>query len=160
MNPDEIAASSLWTQWLGLGVSLVVGGVGIYFARLAHITSRLSRDNQERSTLTAADALGLLPSPSVIPSIIWSISPAGGESFSLVNRGHETAYDVNVDGLTELDKKRLTVTNPTPSLEPFAALTFVLVSRLSLSGPANLVVKHSTEPGGTRIGNVLVVHAP
>jgi hypothetical protein len=160
MNPDEIAASSLWTQWLGLGVSLVVGGVGIYFARLAHITSRLSRDNQERSTLTAADAPGILPSPSVVPSIAWSISPTTGESYSLVNRGFETAYDVTVDGLTELDKKRLTVDNPTPSLEPFAALAFVLVSRFSLSGPANLVVKHSTEPGGTRIGNVLVVHAP
>ncbi|TFC93013.1 MULTISPECIES: hypothetical protein [Cryobacterium] len=160
MTATEIAASGLWTQWLGLGLSAVVGGLGIYFARLAQITSRLSRDNQERAALAAADSPGILPTPSILPSIAWSTSPVGGESYVLVNRGFETAYDVTVDGLTELDKQRLTVNNPTPELEAAAALEFVLVSRLSLSGPANLVVKHSTEPGGTRIGNVLLVHAP
>ena len=84
-----------------------------------------------------------------------------GEKWLLVNEGPDVAYSVEIDGLTALDKQRLTATAGDPhSLGAAQAKEFVLVSRLTLSGPANIVVKFRVEAGGAVLRRVLLVPAP
>jgi len=67
---------------------------------------------------------------------------------------------VGVDGLTDLDKRRLIEVAADPaSLGEGQAKEFVLVSRLTLSGPTNVVVLYQLEPGGSQLRRVLQMPA-
>ena len=90
----------------------------------------------------------------------FSVRSVGGESWQLVNDGTDSAFDVEVAGLTKLDVRRLTSVDPTPAdVGAGDALSFTLVSRLTLSGPANVVVNYALSPGGPKARKVLLVPA-
>ncbi|UWF76883.1 MULTISPECIES: hypothetical protein [Microbacterium] len=79
-----------------------------------------------------------------------------GETWLLVNEGTVPALDVHVEGLTELDRRRLSAA-PRPLLAPGEAVEFTLVSRLTLSGPANVVVTYRLDGDGAERRRVLQV---
>jgi len=65
---------------------------------------------------------------------------------------------LDVAGMTDLDKKRLIEVAAEPaSLWPGDAREFVLVSRLTLSGPANLVVRYRLQTGGSVLSSVSLI---
>lgn len=91
----------------------------------------------------------------------FSVMHKAGETWLLVNNGPDVAYMVEIEGLTDLDKRRLLEVSLDPaSLGEGQAKEFVLVSRLTLSGPANVVVSYRLEPGGSQLRRVLQVPAP
>lgn len=209
-----IAASTAaeWWTWSGSNAEWVsaIGSVGavavaIVFGVATLLNSRRSKDNQERSTLVAAEDQrtppvaplnvpeepATKPEPSgpataseeaVITSQLlgqlinraiyagaqqqqqrahFSVTPAGGEVWRLTNFGEEAAFNLEIEGLTELDKRRLTNPGPTPAdIGPGDSIEFTLVSRFSLSGPANVVVTYALNPGAPRARAVLLVPAP
>ena len=90
----------------------------------------------------------------------FRIERKNGETWLLINQGPDVAYMVDVEGLTDLDKRRLHKVALDPaSLSPGQAKEFVLVSRYTLSGPANVVVSYRLEPGGSQLRRVLQVPA-
>lgn len=90
----------------------------------------------------------------------FMIRHKAGETWLLVNEGPAVAFMVGIEGLTDLDKRRLTEVAADPaSLGAGQAKEFVLVSRLTLSGPANVVVSYRLEPGGSQLRRVLQVPA-
>ena len=164
MTPYE--AASLWAQWVGSISAALAVFVAALFGYLTYANNRRSRDNQERASLAAAskdDAghrAGLLPM-SRANDVNFLIRHDVGETWLLINEGPRTARDVRIEGLTTLDRQRLTVTSPkTTALEPGEALQFALVSRFTLSGPANVVVHCLLDPDRTDVRQVLQVPAP
>ncbi|UXW85106.1 hypothetical protein NFX31_12890 [Microbacterium azadirachtae] len=126
-----VATSSLWAGWIGAIAAVIGIGVAIYFG-----VRRRGKVN-------------------------WSTRPNGGERWDLVNDGPGTVYDVRVAGLGEIDQRRLTVTPPPrATLAQAGAVTFDLVSRLSISGPANVVVTYRRRARGPELQEVVPVDAP
>ena len=83
-----------------------------------------------------------------------------GETWLLLNEGPSIVYMPEIEGLTDLDKRRLLEVALEPaSLGVAQAKEFVLVSRYSLSGPASIVVSFRLEPGGPLMRRVLDVPA-
>ena len=141
--------------------------VAALFGYLTYANNKRSRDNQERASLAAAMSdvggprVGLLPTSRETGGVSFLVRHGGGESWLLMNNGPETARDLRIEGLTALDKQRLTVDLPEPSvLEAGRACEFMLVSRLTLSGPANVVVHYRLDPDGPELRQVLQVPAP
>ncbi len=164
MTPYE--ASSLWAQWVGSISAALAVLVAALFGYLTYANNRRSRDNQERASLAAAseDAAdhraGVLPMSRAYAAK-FLIRHGAGETWMLINRGPGTVRDVRIEGLTTLDKQRLTVTSSeVTALEPGEALEFVLASRFTLSGPANVVVHCLLDPAGEELRQVLQVPAP
>jgi hypothetical protein len=171
MDPNEIAKSALDAQWLSawatVAAAILAGLFGfltLFNFRLGRRNEKLGQDNQERATLTAAsdpmteDVATLLGN---INRIRWTVSHDAGESWLLFNEGTDDAYDVQISGLTALDRQRLTTFPTEPTLVPSAeAVGFDFVSRFTLSGPGNLVVTYATEPDGVGLRKVVLVPAP
>jgi hypothetical protein len=141
--------------------------VAALFGYLTYANNKRSRDNQERASLAAAmndvggPRVGLLPTSREPGGVNFLVRHRAGESWLLMNDGPETARDLRIEGLTTLDKQRLTVDLPEPSvLEAGQACEFMLVSRLTLSGPANVVVHYRLDPDGAELRQVLQVPAP
>ncbi|GAA4375099.1 hypothetical protein [Agromyces bauzanensis] len=134
------------------------------FGYLTLASNRRSKDAQQRATLVAA-----LGDPNRAQSILadnesgradFMIRHKAGETWLLVNEGPDVAFMVEIEGLTDLDKKRLIEVAAGPaSLGEGQAKEFVLVSRFTLSGPANVVVSYRLEPGGSQLRRVLQVPA-
>jgi hypothetical protein len=90
-----------------------------------------------------------------------TIRHTAGEQWQLVNEGPAACIIDEVAGLTAQDKKRLaTVAADSDPLNPGDAKDFTLVSRLALSGPANVVVSYRVEPSGSPLRRVFLVPAP
>ena len=178
MDAKELAQSALDAQWLSAWATVagaVVAGllaVATFFnsvrgwrnKKLGEQNLILSEDNQERATLTAAadpiseDVATLVGN---MNRIRWTVRHGTGESWLLLNEGTDTAYDVHIEGLTALDKQRLTTDPVEPSTIGSAeAVVFVFVSRFTLSGPGNVVVSYASEPGGAELRKVVLVPAP
>jgi len=93
--------------------------------------------------------------------VALSVRHKEGETWLLVNDGPDVAYAIEIDGLTDLDKTRLLeVGAERASLAPTETKEFILVSRLTLSGPANVIVSYRLEPGGPLLRRVVQVPAP
>lgn len=159
-------AWSLGAQWVSAAAAVVAVFVAAVFGWLTLANNRRSRDNQERATLTAAtdqqDEPRTLSARRESPNgANLTIRHKSGEHWLLVNDGPDVALTVEIDGLTALDKKRLTTVAAEPdTLSPGEAKEFILVSRLTLTGPANVVVSFRVEPGGSLLRQVLLVPAP
>ena len=158
-------AASLGAQWVGSISAAFAVLVAAVFGYLTYANNKRSRDNQERATLAAATQpegghrVGILPTSR--DSFNFIIRRAAGENWLLVNEAPHAAWGVRVEGLTTLDNQRLTVGSPTLSdLEPGEAKEFALVSRRTLSGPANVVVFGRLDPAGPELRQVLQVPAP
>lgn len=65
--------------------------------------------------------------------------------------------DVRVEGFTELDKRRLGSVQARDSLGSGDSLRVTIVSRLSMSGPANVVVSYVHSIPGSRFSDTLLV---
>lgn len=164
MTPYESA--SLWTQWIGSISAALAVVVAIVFGYLTLASNQRSKDAQQRATLAAA----LAGSPHSSQTLLAGARPGttrlsvrhkAGEAWLLVNDGPDTVYLVDIQGLTELDKKRLHETpRDPPTLAPGEAAEFSLVSRYTLSGPANVVVTYRLQPEGPPLQSVLQVPAP
>jgi len=159
-------AASLWAQWVGSISAALAVLVAAVFGYLTYANNRRSRDNQERASLAAASEdeaghrAGLLPT-SHANAVNFLIRHGAGETWLLINEGPGTVRDVRIEGLTTLDRQRLTVTSSeATALEPGEALEFVLVSRFTRSGPANVVVQCLLDPEGEELRQVLQVPAP
>jgi hypothetical protein len=160
--------SSLWAQWVGSVAAVASVGVAIVFGYLTLANTRRSKDAQERATFAAATAApsAVGPAGPFVPNtatgdLQLTVRDAGGERWELVNDGTETAIGVRIEGLTTLDRRRLvSVVDEPADLAPGASKQFVLVSRLALSGPANVVVLYRTQPDGPELRQVLLVPAP
>jgi len=165
-DPTTYEAWSLAAQWVGSGAAVAAVLVAVLFGYLTLATSRRSKDAQERATLTAATddpnaPRTLLAAEDNPDRVRLVVRRQSGEKWLLVNEGPDVAYSVEIDGLTTLDKRRLTAIAGDPhSLGPTQGKEFVLVSRLTLSGPANIVVTFRVEPGGAVLRRVLLVPAP
>ncbi len=156
---------SLAAQWVGSAAAVAAVLVAVLFGYLTLASNRRSKDAQQRATMAAA-----LDDPNRPQSILaehdagradFTIRHKAGETWLLVNDGPDVAFTVEVEGLTDLDKKRLTEVAAEPaSLEVGQAKEFVLVSRYTLSGPANVVVSYRLEAGGSQLRRVLQVSAP
>lgn len=126
------ATSGLWAGWIGAIAAVVALGVAIYFG-----VRQFRR-----------------------PKVGWSIRPNGGERWHLVNDGPGTVHDVRIVGLSDIDRTRLTEVTPPPNPLPQAGVvSFVLVSRLSISGPASIVVTYRLRAKGPDISEVVAVPA-
>lgn len=157
-------AASLWAQWVGSVSAALAVVVAAVFGYLTLASNRRSKDAQQRATIVAA-----LDDPNRPQSILaasesgradFTIRHKAGETWLLVNEGPDVAHAVEIDGLTDLDKRRLQeVAGDPASLSAGQAKEFVLVSRLTLSGPANIVVSYRLNPGGSRLRRVLQVPA-
>lgn len=165
-DPSSYELWSLAAQWVSAGSALLAVFVAAVFGWLTLANNRRSKDTQERATLIAATngqsapqsllARGAEPSGAQL-----AIRHAGGERWQLVNGGPASCIIDDVDGLTTQDKKRLTDVSADPaSLDAGDATTFTLVSRFTLSGPANVVVSYRLQPGGERQRRVLLIPAP
>jgi hypothetical protein len=165
-DPTTYETWSLAAQWVGSGAAVAAVLVAMVFGYLTLASSRRSKDAQERATLIAAtDARNtprtLLAAEDDPERARLMVRHQSGEKWLLVNEGPDVAYSVEIDGLTALDKQRLTAIAGDPhSLGPAQTKEFVLVSRLSLSGPANIVVTFRVEAGGSVLRRVLLVPAP
>jgi hypothetical protein len=163
MTPEEIAESALAAQWVGAGAAAGSVVVAVIFGIVTLRTSNRAKDAQQRAAGTAAGAPSSTSLASLVADVdpvVWVVRRARGEEWVLVNEGTESAYNVSIDGLTDLDKKRLTKVAPIPEVvEPGLTLSFTLVSRLTLSGPANVVVTYFDGPGGVLRTQVLLVPA-
>lgn len=161
---SEFEQSSLIAQWVGSGSAVAAVLVAVVFGYLTLANTRRSKDTQQRSTMVAAfeapDSPESILGSNVEAHTSFSIRQGRGESWLLINEGPDIAYSIQVDGLTDLDKRRLREVARDPgSLGVGDAKEFVLVSRLTLSGPANVVVSYSLEPGGPQLRRVLQVPA-
>lgn len=161
MTPFQEAA--LWPQWVSAVASLLAVAVAIVFGWLTLANNRRSKDAQDRATLAAvsspshADAArGILEAQRVG----WEVESGGGEQWVLKNTGRATAHDVTIQGFTSLDQQRLTRDTQPVTLGPTMSLRFTLVSRYTLTGPANLTVTFSQEEGGPQRQSVVRVPAP
>lgn len=160
----EYEAASLWAQWVGSVSALAAVVVAAVFGYLTLASNNRSKDAQQRATLVAA-----LDDPNRPQSILaehesgradFQINHKGGETWLLINQGPDIAYVVDIEGFTDLDKRRLQEVALDPaSLSPGQAKEFVLVSRYTLSGPANVVISYRLEPGGSQLRRVLQVPA-
>ena len=160
-------AASLWAQWVGSISAALAVFVAALFGSLTYANNRRSRDNQERATLVAAmdgDAgeprSGILPLERVGDGAEFVVRSDGAQRWLLVNSGSRTARDVQVSGLTALDRERLSGTSDPGDLAPGQSRGFGLVSRFASSGPANIVVRYRLEAGGPELRRVLQVPAP
>lgn len=164
-DPTTYESWSLAAQWVGSGAAVAAVLVAVLFGYLTLASSRRSKDAQQRATLVAA-----LDDPNRPQSVLaehdagradFTIRQKAGETWLLVNEGPDIAYLVGIEGLTDLDKHRLQEIAQDPtSLGAGEAKEFVLVSRFTLSGPANVVVSYRLEPGGSELRRVLQVPAP
>jgi hypothetical protein len=160
----EYEAASLWAQWVGSGSAAAAVVVAALFGYLTLASNSRSKDAQQRATMVAA-----LDDPNRPQSVLaeresgtadFRIERRSGETWLLINHGPDAAYMVDIEGLTDLDKRRLQEVALDPaSLSPGQAKEFVLVSRYTLSGPANVVVSYRLEPGGSQLRRVLQVPA-
>ena len=170
--PDTLAnvtpyeAASLWAQWVGSISAALAVFVAALFGYLTYANNKRSRDNQERATLAAAmdgrseSRAGVLPTSSA-RGADFVLRGSGAEKWLLVNEGPESALGVRLEGLTTLDRQRLQGAAEGPfDLGPGQAHEFVLVSRFTLSGPANIVVFYRLQDGGSELRRVLQVPAP
>lgn len=163
-DPTTYEVWSLAAQWVGSGAAVAAVLVAVLFGYLTLASNRRSKDAQQRATMVAA-----LDDPNRPQSIlaehdagraVFTIRHKAGETWLLVNEGPDVAYMVGIEGLTDLDKRRLIEVAAEPaSLGEGQAKEFVLVSRLTLSGPANVVVLYRLEPGGSQLRRVLHVPA-
>lgn len=161
-DPTTYEAWSLAAQWVGSAAAVAAVLVAVLFGYLTLKSNRRSKDAQQRATKIAA-----LDDPNRPQSILAQQDPGraelsvrhkAGETWLVVNEGPDIAYSVEITGLTDLDKRRLTEVAPEPaSLGVGQAREFVLVSRFTLSGPANVVVSYRLEPGGSVLNRVLEV---
>lgn len=165
MTPYE--AGSLWAQWVGSSAGVAAVVVAGFFGFLTYANDRRSRDTQQRATLAAASLedpaqrQSVLGQPENMGRVALSVRHKEVETWLLVNNGPDVAYAIEIDGLTDLDKTRLLeVSAERASLAPTETKEFVLVSRLTLSGPANVVVSFRLEPGGPLLRRVVQVPAP
>ncbi|MDJ0376973.1 hypothetical protein [Cryobacterium sp. PH31-L1] len=164
MHAIDLEVSSVLAQWVGAVAAVGAVVVAIVFGYLTLATTRRSKDAQERSAITAVTDSNEQGIDSLMFNAnrqSWPIQRTNAGTFTLMNNSTLPFYDVRIEGLTDLDKRRLTVNSPQPlMLEAGARLEFSLVSRLTLSGPANLVLTYAIDPGGTqRIRKVLLVPA-
>jgi len=160
-------AASLWAQWVGSISAALAVFVAALFGYLTYANNKRSRDNQERATLAAAmgeDAAtrrsGILPLEGAGGGAEFVIRRDRPEHWLLVNEGSQTARDVRLEGLTALDRQRLSGTSDPSDLAPGQFREFGLVSRFTSSGPANVVVRYRLEAGGAELSRVLQVPAP
>jgi hypothetical protein len=159
-------ASALWAQWVGSVAAVLSVGVAIVFGYLTLANTRRSKDAQERATIAAAapapqTADGQLAAAADLGDVRLSVRAAGGERWELRNDGPDTAYAVRISGLTSLDQRRLEyVGNEPEDLAPGQTRQFVLVSRLALGGPANVVVQYRLHEDSPDVRQVLLVPAP
>lgn len=159
-------AASLWAHWVGSISAALAVLVAALFGFLTYANNKRSRDNQERATLAAVSGdvsgsrVGLLPESPETHDVTFLVRHVSGESWLLINEGPGTVHDVRIEGLTTLDRQRLTDVSGSSVLEAGYATGFVLVSRLTLSGPANVVVHYRLDPAGSELRKVLQVPAP
>jgi hypothetical protein len=158
-------AASLGAQWVGSIAAALAVLVAAVFGYLTYANNKRSRDNQERATLAAVTQpdgghrVGILPTSR--DRADFRIRHGAGENWLLVNEGPGTVWGVRIEGLTTLDEQRLTVSSPELSdLGPGQAKEFVLVSRRTRSGPANVVVFGRLDSAGPELRQVLQVPAP
>lgn len=91
----------------------------------------------------------------------FTIRKKAGETWLLVNEGPSIVYMVEIEGLADLDKRRLLEVDVDPmSLGVGQAKEFVFASRYTLSGTGNVVVSYHIEPGGSTYRLVVEVPAP
>ena len=163
-GPSAFDAWGLAAHWVGSGAAVVSVGVAVLFGYLTLANTRRSRDAQNLATIVAAgespngSGVLLLPEEKVIE---WTVQPNGGESWLLVNDGQTVAYDVTLRGLTVTDQERLrTADGPDVAVvEPAESVPFEFVSRLTLSGPGNVVVSWTIAPGGPELRKAVRVPA-
>lgn len=160
MTPYE--AASLWAQWVGSISAALAVVVAAIFGYLTLANDRRSKDAQQRATLAAAQGTAL-PSPGLRAAhgpgpTDFTVRHASGNTWLLVNAGTDEVFDVRISGLTDLDKRRVRDIAPA-SLAAGEAREFVLISRYTRSGPANIVVTYRTHPGGSPERRVLAVPA-
>ncbi|MHA7985124.1 hypothetical protein ACX9R5_04885 [Rathayibacter sp. CAU 1779] len=157
-------SASLVTQWISAVAAIFAVAVAIVFGWLTLLNNRRSKDAQERASFAAADAA---PPPAAefahdttqAPQVTWAVEPRGTEAWLLRNTGTITAFEVTVAGLTDLDNRRLQADSAPIDIPPTDVLPFDFVSRLSLSGPGNLVIEFAVEHGGQRTRQVVRVPA-
>ncbi|KAA9133856.1 hypothetical protein [Microbacterium caowuchunii] len=163
MTDYETAA--LAAQWVGSVSSALAVVVAAVFGYLTLQNNRRSRDAQQRASLAAASGgtqhrQGLVAGARTGGSTL-RVAHRSGETWALVNSGPDTVHLVRIEGLTDLDKRRLREVPPEPTpLDAGQSTEFVLTSRYTMSGPANVVVWFSDRPGGTVLRTVLQVPAP
>lgn len=162
MNAYE--AASLTTQWITAVATVVAVFVAALFGWLTWLNTRRSKDTQDRATYAAVDSSGPLPADfaqavAEVGLVNWEVLPHGGETWLLRNSGNSTAHDVSIEGLTDVDKKRLKPVD-LGSLGPTMMGQFRMVSRLSISGPGNAVVTFRLEPDGPTSRRTVRVPAP
>lgn len=163
MAVTDLEISALWAQWIGAGAAVGAVLVAVLFGYLTLANAQRSKDTQERATLTAStEPLSADFAAAVVAAsrVQWRVEPNGGERWLLVHDGSTTAYGVRIAGLTELDKRRLTSVPAEQDIAPTGTLPFTLVSRLTLSGPSNVVVTFALESGAERVRQVVRVPAP
>ena len=111
----EYQNATLIVQWIGSAASAVSVVVAVIFGWLTLLNTRRSKDNQERSTRTAA-AISEQINESIATGIraaqpggsaTWSVRPAGGEDWFITWVGQNGIMDVRIEGFTELDNRRL-----------------------------------------------------
>lgn len=165
-NVTPYEAASLWAQWVGSISAALAVFVAALFGYLTYANNKRSRDNQERATLAAAMGGAGEPRAGILPTgsargVDFVLRGSGSDRWLLVNEGTESALGVRLEGLTALDQQRLRGAAEGPvQLGPGQAHQFVLVSRLTLSGPANIVVFYRLQDGGPELRRVLQVPAP
>jgi len=165
-DPSSYELWSLGAQWVSAGAAVFAVFVAAVFGWLTLVNNRRSKDTQERATLIAAtdkqDApQSLRASRDETNGARLTVRHNLGERWQIVNEGPATCIIDDVAGLTTLDKKRLEVVAAEPdSLSPGETKEFILLSRLTLTGPANIVVSFRLEPGGSLLRQVLLVPAP
>jgi hypothetical protein len=138
--------------------------VAVVFGWLTLATSKRSKDNQERATYAAADSDAPMTAEFAdavreVRQVDWVVLPDRGESWILKHVGGTTAYKVHVSGLTELDQRRLKVVADAGDIGPTGVVPFTFVSRLSLSGPGNIVVAFHVDEFGPQHRRVVRVPA-
>lgn len=166
-DPSSFDLWSLAAQWVSAGAAVLAVLVAAVFGWLTLANNRRSRDTQERATLIAATEERTSP-PSLVAgregpndATLLTIRHQSGEHWLLVNKGSVACILDDVTGLTVQDTKRLAIkTAEFSPLNPGEALEFILVSRLALSGPANIVATYRAQPGGSLVRQVLLVPAP
>lgn len=162
----EYEVASLWAQWVGSGSAALAVVVAAVFGYLTLGNNRRSKDAQQRATMIAAmdkpnQQQSLVAQHPRVGRATLSIRHQTGETWLLINEGPNTVYMVQIDGLTDLDKRRLRAVALEPaSLSEGQAKEFVLASRFTLSGPANVVISYRLKPGGSELRRVLEVPAP
>ena len=161
MTPYEIEYSGLVAQWVGAVAPGLAVLVAIVFGAITLATSRRSKDTQERATLTAAEPLTADFAQAVlaVSRVNWEVRHHSGDTWLLTNTGNNTAHNVMLAGMTEVDRKRLTPLPDPETVGPTGSLAFTLMSRFTLSGPANVIVSFSLESDQERLQQIVRVPA-